>query len=114
MEKNTGIPEDLKLAVLEKIKPAEPERKKLLEIQEELTVEVKAAAEKLGIPGVLVKKVGSAARGTWLSGTHDIDIFISFPEETPRKELETLGMAIAREVAKHAEYAKDAMPSTPT
>jgi tRNA nucleotidyltransferase (CCA-adding enzyme) len=107
MEENTSIPEDLKLAVLEKIKPAEPERKKLLAIQEELVVEVKAAAEKLGIPDVLVKKVGSAARGTWLSGTHDIDIFISFPEETPRKELETLGMAIAREVAKHAEHAED-------
>ena len=51
--------------------------------------------------------VGSAARGTWLSGTHDIDVFISFPEETPRKDLETLGMAIAREVAKLAEHAED-------
>ena len=107
METYTGIPEELKLAVLEKIKPSEAEKKKLLEIQEELAAEVKAAAEKLGVSGVLVKMVGSAARGTWLSGTHDIDVFISFPEETPRKDLETLGMAIAREVAKHAEYAED-------
>jgi len=107
METYTGIPEELKLAVLERIKPAEAERKKLLEIQEELASEVRAAADKLGVSGVLVKMVGSAARGTWLSGTHDIDVFMSFPEETPRKDLETLGMAIAREVAKRAEYAED-------
>jgi len=102
-----SIPEDLKSEVLKKIKPSEVEKKKLLAVQEELAAEVKAAAEKLGISGVLVKLVGSAARGTWLSGTHDIDIFISFPEETPRKELEELGMAIAREVAKLAEYSED-------
>ncbi|HWQ49329.1 MAG TPA: CCA tRNA nucleotidyltransferase [Methanosarcina sp.] len=107
METYTGIPEELKLAVLERIKPTEPEREKLLAIQEELASQVKIAAEKLGVSGVLVKMVGSAARGTWLSGTHDIDIFISFPEETSRKELETLGMAVAREVAKHAEHAED-------
>ena len=107
METYIGIPEELKLEVLERIKPSEAEKKKLLEIQEELTSEVKAAADKLGVSGVLVKMVGSAARGTWLSGTHDIDVFMSFPEETPRKDLETLGMAIAREVAKHAEYAED-------
>lgn len=107
METHTGIPDKLKLAVLERIKPTEPEKEKLLAVQEELALQVKAAAERLGIQEVLVKIVGSAARGTWLSGTHDIDIFISFPEETPRKELESLGMAIAREVAKHAEHVED-------
>ncbi len=107
METYTGIPKELKLAVLERIKPSGSEREKLLTIQEELALQVKAAAERLGIPDVVVKMVGSAARGTWLSGTHDIDIFISFPEETPRKELETMGMAIAKEVAKHAEHAED-------
>jgi tRNA nucleotidyltransferase (CCA-adding enzyme) len=107
MEAYIGIPEELKLAVLERIKPTKPEREKLLLIQEELASQVKTVAEKLGIPDVLVKMVGSAARDTWLSGTHDIDIFISFPEETPRKDLETLGMAIAKEVAKRAEHAED-------
>lgn len=107
METYTGISEELKHSVLEKIKPTETEKKKLLEIQEELAAEVKAAADKLGVSAVLVKMVGSAARGTWLSGTHDIDVFISFPEEILRKELETLGMAIAGEVAKLAEHAED-------
>jgi tRNA nucleotidyltransferase (CCA-adding enzyme) len=107
METHTGIPEDLRQEVLKIIKPSEAEIKKLMEIQAELASEVKAAADRLGIPYILVKMVGSAARGTWLSGSHDIDIFISFPEETLRKELETLGMAIARETAKLADYAED-------
>jgi tRNA nucleotidyltransferase (CCA-adding enzyme) len=107
METHKGIPEDLKQEVLKIIKPSEAERIKLMDIQAELASEVKAAADRLGIPDILVEIVGSAARGTWLSGIHDIDIFISFPEETPRKELETLGMAIARETAKLAEYAED-------
>lgn len=107
METYTSIPKDLKLAVLEKIKPTEAERNKLMAVQEELAAEVKAAAEKLCVPDIFVKMVGSAARGTWLSGTHDIDVFISFPEETSREELESRGMEIAREVAKHAERAED-------
>lgn len=107
METYTSIPEDLKLAVLERIKPTEAERKKLIAVQEELAEEVKAAAEKLCVSDIFVKMVGSAARGTWLSGTHDIDVFISFPGDTPRRELEIRGMEIAREVAKRAEYAED-------
>ncbi len=107
MEIDTSIPEDLKQVILERIKPTVAERKNLIGIQEELATEVKAAAEKLGVHDVLVKMVGSAARGTWLSGTHDIDVFICFPEETHRKELETLGIAIAREVSKLAECVKD-------
>jgi tRNA nucleotidyltransferase (CCA-adding enzyme) len=107
MEAYTGIPEELKLAVLKEIKPDKSEKEKLLQVQKELATEVKSAAEKVGVSGILVKIVGSAARGTWLSGTHDIDIFISFPEDIPRKELETFGMAIAREVAKSAERAED-------
>ena len=43
METNTDIPEKLKLAVLERIKPTEPEREKLLTIQEELASKVKTA-----------------------------------------------------------------------
>ncbi len=107
MDTDTSISEDLKLAVLKKIKPTEAERKELMAVQDELAAEVKAAAEKLCVPDIFVKMVGSAARGTWLSGTHDIDVFISFPEETSRKDLEIRGMGIAREVAKHAEYAED-------
>lgn len=107
METQSSIPENLKLAVLERIKPSQAERERLLDVQKELVAKVNQAAEQLAVPDVFAKVVGSAARGTWLSGTHDIDIFISFPEETSREELETRGMAIAREIAKTAEHAED-------
>ncbi len=107
MEPQSSIPENLKHAVLERIKPSQAERERLLVVQKELVAKVNEAAEQLGVPDVFAKVVGSAARGTWLSGTHDIDIFISFPEETARKGLETRGMAIAREIAKGAEHAED-------
>ncbi|MDD4497902.1 MAG: nucleotidyltransferase domain-containing protein, partial [Methanosarcinaceae archaeon] len=107
MEKENTIPEELKNAVLEKIKPNDSERKRLLAVQEELAEKVNTAAEKLDAKGIFVKMVGSAARGTWLSGTHDIDVFISFPEETSRGELERKGLAIAREVARSATRIED-------
>lgn len=107
MEKENPVPEELKNAVLEKIKPTAAERKRLLAAQEELAEKVNAAAEKLGAYDVFAKMVGSAARGTWLSGNHDIDVFISFPEETSRRELERKGLAIAREVAKSATRIED-------
>lgn len=47
--------------------------------------------------------VGSAARGTWLSGAHDLDIFITFPESTTTTELEENGISIARRVAQGCE-----------
>ena len=51
--------------------------------------------------------VGSAARGTWISGTHDLDIFITFPEDTSREELEEFGLSIAREIAKDADRSEE-------
>ncbi|MDP2767678.1 MAG: CCA tRNA nucleotidyltransferase, partial [Candidatus Methanoperedens sp.] len=43
--------------------------------------------------------VGSSARGTWISGEHDLDIFIMFSPSVERKELEEKGLYIARKVA---------------
>ncbi|MDD2440460.1 MAG: CCA tRNA nucleotidyltransferase [Methanosarcinaceae archaeon] len=107
MKNETTIPEELKKRVLEKIRPDASERTRLLAVQVELAEKVNRAAETLGIKAVFAKMVGSAARGTWLSGTHDIDIFISFPEETSRADLEKKGMAVAREVAKTASRIED-------
>ena len=102
-----SLSKELKCAVLEKIKPTETETQELLSIQNELASMIIEAAKKLGVPDVFPMMVGSAARGTWLSGTHDIDIFISFPEETSRQELGNSGLAIARYVAGFSEKAED-------
>ena len=89
--------------VLSRVKPSPDERKRLLLVVEELLQKVDATAAALGVRGIRSKLVGSAARGTWTSGTHDLDIFIPFPVHTTRDELEKYGLLIAREIAKDAD-----------
>ncbi|ETA68645.1 tRNA adenylyltransferase [Methanolobus tindarius DSM 2278] len=87
--------------VLERIKPSPDEKEKLQEVASELLARVSTIARIKGIDGIVPKLVGSAARNTWISGTHDLDIFISFPESVSREELEENGLLIAREVARN-------------
>ena len=93
--------------VLLRIKPTHEERELIAEIVAELFDNVNIAANEFNIPGVEPKLVGSAARGTWISGTHDLDIFLSFPEENSHEELEEYGLMIARELAKDAQHVEE-------
>ncbi|MEZ5336469.1 MAG: CCA tRNA nucleotidyltransferase [Methanolobus sp.] len=88
--------------VLERIKPSTVEKQKLAGVASELLSKVSEAAGMLGVKGIKPKLVGSAARNTWISGTHDLDIFMAFPMATSREDLEKYGLLIAREVAKDA------------
>ena len=55
---------------------------------------------------------GSAGRGTSRKGDKDIDVFVLFPEDTSRKELEEKGLEIGKKVFEefsgehHVEYAE--------
>lgn len=50
--------------------------------------------------------VGSAARGTWLSGDHDLDIFIAVPDGSDLKDALDLARQVAPvHVEKYAEHA---------
>jgi len=93
--------------VLLKVKPTHEERELITEIVAKLFQKVNTAAKEFNIPEVEPKLVGSAARGTWISGTHDLDIFLSFPEDKSYDELEEYGLMIAREVAKDAEHVEE-------
>jgi tRNA nucleotidyltransferase (CCA-adding enzyme) len=55
-----------------------------------------------------VLQVGSTARGTWLAGDRDIDLFVRFPPALPRAALERLGLEIGHAVLPegHEEYAE--------
>jgi tRNA nucleotidyltransferase (CCA-adding enzyme) len=44
--------------------------------------------------------VGSVARDTWLSGDRDLDIFLLFPPQLSREDLEETGLDLARKVAR--------------
>ncbi|HRU79029.1 MAG TPA: nucleotidyltransferase domain-containing protein, partial [Methanolinea sp.] len=43
--------------------------------------------------------VGSVARGTWIHGDRDLDIFLLFDPSLSREELEEQGLSLARAIA---------------
>ncbi|MGB3907478.1 MAG: CCA tRNA nucleotidyltransferase [Methanomethylovorans sp.] len=94
----------LRTIVLQRISPKSEEREYLKGIAELLVKKVELIAHSMGLNDVYANIVGSAARNTWISGTHDLDIFIMFPENTCREELEKNGLAIARKIAEDSEF----------
>lgn len=85
-------------SILKQEKPTPADRERIERVATELIGRTNAACSKLGIEAKAML-VGSAARNTWLRSERDIDIFILFPEELSREELERQGLAVAREVA---------------
>ncbi len=93
--------------VLGKIKPVPAEQQRMQEVADRIISLVDRAAAGTGLTDVSGMLVGSAARGTWISGEHDLDIFISFPEDTPEQDLKTVGLNIARQVAADADNSEE-------
>lgn len=89
--------------VLARIKPTSDEQQKMQEVAGNILSLVAQVTLDLGLSGVNGLLVGSAARGTWITEEHDLDIFISFPEETTEYDLKTVGLKIARKVAEDAD-----------
>ncbi|WP_255151287.1 CCA tRNA nucleotidyltransferase [Halorarius halobius] len=52
--------------------------------------------------------VGSTARGTWLAGDRDVDLFVRFPTDLAREQLEEYGLAVGHAVLPdgHEEFAE--------
>lgn len=89
-------------SVLSQIKPDSKERAKLTTLAEGIIHRINHIAKKEELD-VKAELVGSSARGTWLSGEHDLDIFIMFPPDMERKQLEEKGLYIARKIAQEAD-----------
>ena len=97
----------------ERIRPDAAERARMGEAVEALRGRVERALDEGEVPRevadrVDVLQVGSTARGTWLSGDRDIDLFVRFPTSLDRAALERYGLAIGRAVLPdgHEEYAE--------
>ena len=84
-------------AVRQQVDPSDDERHRLQETAAELTKRAEGAIAELGVDADVVQ-VGSTARGTWVSGDRDIDIFVRFETELPRHELERYGLRIGNRV----------------
>ncbi|QSG07709.1 CCA tRNA nucleotidyltransferase [Halapricum desulfuricans] len=83
--------------VRERADPDREERAQLHEAVETLTARIEAAIEALPVEADVVQ-VGSTARGTWISGDRDVDLFVRFPPGLPREQLEDYGLRIGHEV----------------
>jgi tRNA nucleotidyltransferase (CCA-adding enzyme) len=93
--------------VRERVVPEPPEVRALEAAIDELTDRAAAAIEELPVEAD-TKLVGSTARGTWLAGDRDIDIFVRFPPDLGREELERYGLQVGHAVLPdgHEEFAE--------
>jgi tRNA nucleotidyltransferase (CCA-adding enzyme) len=80
--------------VLARIRPKKDEHNHTWEVATDVLA---AIAEDGRAKGMVV---GSVARDTWLSGDRDLDIFLLFPPNLPREELEETGLDLARKIAR--------------
>jgi tRNA nucleotidyltransferase (CCA-adding enzyme) len=99
--------ESVLATVRERVVPDDDERERLEAVVAELTDRAEAAIEALPVEAD-TRLVGSTARGTWLSGDRDVDLFVRFPPNLPREKLEEYGLEVGHAVLPegHEEYAE--------
>jgi len=99
--------DDVLATVDERVTPSVDERQRLAAAAERLVDRARAAIDDRDITADVLQ-VGSTARGTWLAGDRDIDLFVRFDPDLPRDDLETYGLEIGHAVLPdgHQEYAE--------
>ncbi|MFD1597908.1 CCA tRNA nucleotidyltransferase [Halobellus rarus] len=93
--------------VRERVTPDAGEREAMRSAVSTLTARIEAELSDLSVDADVVQ-VGSTARGTWLAGDRDIDLFVRFPADLDRETLERYGLEIGNAVLPegHEEYAE--------
>lgn len=81
-------------AVLERIRPSPELLARVAGVRERLVARSVALAAEHRFPLSRALVAGSAARGTFLKDRLDVDLFLLFPPDTPRAELERMGLAL--------------------
>ncbi len=84
-------------AVRERVSPDSAEREQLEAAASDLTDRARDAIENLPVDAEVLR-VGSTARGTWLAGDRDIDLFVRFPSELGSQALEQYGLEVGHAV----------------
>ena len=92
--------------VIGMIRPSPEEVRRISDVADSLKLEVEDYILRNGID-VKIRYVGSFAKGTFLSHP-DLDLFLMFPETTPREEMVRLGLQIGEDILhgerKYAEH----------
>lgn len=85
--------------ILKVIKPTPEENEKVKSLSDKLINIINGIARENNI-NAEATLVGSVAKGTWLSGKADVDIFIKFPLNTSEENLKKLGLALGSKCIK--------------
>lgn len=83
--------------VRSRVDPDPTEQERLSEAAAALIARAEAAIAELPVSADVLQ-VGSSARDTWTSGDRDIDVFIRFPPDLAREQLERYGLRVGWEV----------------
>lgn len=94
--------------VLPLVVPSDEEVKKAKEAEDELRKRLDEVLK--DYPQLEYRFLGSYARNTWLKGNLEIDVFILFPEDTPKDDLERIGLEIGKAVVDEYELRYAAHP----
>jgi tRNA nucleotidyltransferase (CCA-adding enzyme) len=102
----TGL-DEVVAAVRERVSPGADEQERLAAAAATVEDRTRAALADLPVEA-RIEQVGSTARGTWLAGDRDIDIFVCFPTSLSREDLERYGLTVGHAVLPdgHEEYAE--------
>ena len=91
--------------MLAQVKPHAQDRERLKDAADCILSRVQTLAADRGLR-MRAMLVGSAARGTWLAGDHDLDIFLGIPEDADLAEALEVARLVAPEYEeKYAEHA---------
>ena len=93
--------------VRERASPDDGERERLQRAAATVMERAREAVADLPVEAEVLQ-VGSTARGTWTAGDRDVDVFVAFPPELDRSDLEEYGLAVGHAVLPdgHEEYAE--------
>ncbi|QQG39851.1 MAG: CCA tRNA nucleotidyltransferase [Candidatus Aenigmatarchaeota archaeon] len=82
--------------VLREVVPSQEEKDAIRRLQDKLLTRAYAVVkQRYSIEPVFT---GSIAKGTWMAGAKDIDLFLMFHERVPRDELERTGLDVAKQI----------------
>jgi tRNA nucleotidyltransferase (CCA-adding enzyme) len=88
--------------VLERIRPGKKEERRLRRDTEELLLRITQETHKID-SRLKVSLLGSVSRGTWLRNEKDLDVFVFFPLEYGREDLEDVVTELGRRVLDNPE-----------